>query len=375
MTQRDPDDRPADAAAALTLLAAARRGELQLETSDPASHPTVVVPVPAPAPVVPLTPAPVADTALSGVVVADPHDRTPTKRNRIWLPLTIIVVLALVVGGAAWWLGSGRYTTVPGIVGANAKQAEALLTEAGLTWEYGPEEFSEIVPAGKVLSSDPEPGERVRTDGTVTVVLSKGPERYDVPKVTGLTLEDATKELEARTLTVGTVDKEFSDTVPKGRVISSSPKAGTEVRAETVIDLVVSKGLPPVEVPNVVGSTFDAASAELAGLGLQIRKVDERYRDGTTAGEVLSQSPASGARVVKGTTIEVVVSLGPPLVEVPDVTFDSVSDATATLEAAGFTVQAEARCSVLGCTRIVLDQNPNGGTKAPRGSTVVIFYA
>ena len=53
----------------------------------------------------------------------------------------------------------------------------------------------------------------------------------------------------------------------------------------------------------------------------------------------------------------------------------AIAHATAHLGAAGFAVQAEARCSVLGCTRIVLDQNPNGGTKAPRGSTVVIFYA
>jgi serine/threonine-protein kinase len=308
---------------------------------------------------------------VSGVVVATGGRASRPRRSRGWIALLLVVVLAVAAGATAWWLGSGRYTTVPGVVGVSAKQAEAKLAEQGLEWEYGKEQFSEIVPVGQVLSSDPEPGGRVEDGGLVVLVLSKGPERYDVPKVAGLTLDEAEKKLAERTLVVGKVTREYSVTVPEGKVVSSSPKAGTEVRADAVVDLVVSKGLPPVEVPNVVGKSFDDASDQLAGLGLQIDQVGEKYQDGTAKGEVLSQSPGSGARVTRGSTVEVVVSLGPPLVQVPNVLRKSVDGARSTLADAGFNVVVDNQCVVF-CVGIVVDQNPNGGELVPKGSTVTI---
>lgn len=381
MTQQDPDARPLGGAAALALVERARRGLLEpvppAVPVQPAEQPTVVVPLPTTAPaaatastLAPATPSSVA-VPVSGVVVDGGPPGRRTRRGRGWIALLLVVALASAAAGLAWWLGSGRYTTVPGVVGTAAKQAEAKLEEKGLQFDYAPPQFSEIVPAGQVLSSDPEPGGRVEDGGTVTLTLSKGPERYDVPSVVGLTLDDARKKLADRTLTVGKVTKAYSETVAEGKVISSQPKAGVEVRADAVVDLVVSKGLPPVEVPNVVGKSYDDAASALAGVGLQISKTDQRYQDGTTKGEVLSQSPSSGAMVDKGSTVGVVVSLGPPLVEVPNVLRSKVDTAKRKITDAGLEYVVDNQCVVF-CVGIVVDQSPNGGEMIPKGSTVTI---
>jgi len=376
-TQQDPDARPRDAGALLALVEQARRGVLEPPAPVPATpdlQQTLVVPIPgagAPAGSAAAGDAGAVAVPVSGVVVDPGRPPAKRRRSRGWIALAVVVLLAVTAGGAAYWLGTGRYTTVPGVVGVAAKQAESKLAEQGLTWEYGKAGYSEIVPEGQVLSSDPEPGGRVQNGGTVVLVLSKGPERYQVPKLVGLTLGQAVDKLAQRTLVVGDTSKEFSTTVKEGKVITSSPKAGTEVRAEAEIDLVVSRGLPPVEVPSVVSQAFGAAKADLAAVGLEIRQTGERYQDGTTKGEVLSQTPAAGTRVTKGSTVEVVVSLGPPLVEVPNVLRKSVDNAKKTLDKEGFRVVVDNKCVVF-CVGVVVDQSPNGGELAPKGSTVTI---
>jgi serine/threonine-protein kinase len=372
-TKQDPDARPRDAGAMLALVEQARRGLLEPPPTDtPDLQQTLVVPIPTPpGPAGPDGDSGAVAVPVSGVVV-DPGSGPPRRRrSRGWVALAVVVVLAVAAGAAAYWLGTGRYTTVPGVVGVAAKQAETKLAEQGLSWQYGKPGYSEIVPEGQVLSSDPEPGGRVTNGGTVVLVLSKGPERYQVPKLSGLTVGDAVDRLAKRTLVVGSTSKEFSTTVKEGRVITSSPKPGTEVRADAEIDLVVSRGLPPVTVPNVVGKAFGAAKSDLAVVGLEIRQTGERYQDGTTKGEVLSQTPAAEARVTKGSTVEVVVSLGPPLVEVPNVLRKSVDNAKKLLSEEGFRVVVDNKCVVF-CVGVVVDQSPNGGELAPKGSTVTV---
>jgi serine/threonine-protein kinase len=373
-TQQDPDSRPRDAAAMLTLVEQARRGVLEAPAARAPTTPdlqqTMVVPIPPPSGQAP-APGTAVAAPVSGVVVDPGRPVAKPRRSRAWIALAVVVLLAVTAGTLAWWLGTGRYTTVPGVVGVASKQAEAKLAEQGLAWEYGKPGYSEIVPEGQVLSSDPEPGGRVPDGGTVTLVLSKGPERYQVPDLVGLTVGQAVDKLGKRTLVVGNTTKEFSNTIKEGKIIGSSPKAGTEVRADAEVDLVVSRGLPPVEVPSVVGQSFTDAKSTLSGSGLQIRQTGERYQDGSTKGEVLSQTPSSGSRVTKGSTVEVVVSLGPPLQEVPNVLRSSVDKAKKTLGKAGFKVVIDNKCVVF-CVGVVVDQNPNGGELAPKGSTVTI---
>ena len=364
-TSRDPDRRPADAGVLLSQVKAVRRllddapvaaasaADLQQTAvvDRPTQHDTSVV-VPPPA-------------------GAEPPVQSTRRRWRGPLALGLVVLLAIGVGALAWWLGSGRFTTVPGVVGVSSKQAETKLQEAGLAFDYGDPQFSEIVPQGQVVQSDPAPGDRVSRDGTVVLVLSLGPERYEVPRLVNLTVDEARAALSKNNLSVGSVQRKYSSTVPEGRVVSSQPKAGQSVRSDTAVDLVVSKGLPPVSVPKVTNTPYDQAQRTLESAGLTISQSDEAYSSKVAKGSIISQDPQAGVSVGQGTTVNVVVSLGPPLVTVPDVIDDPVDTAIAKLKAAGFVPDIYEPFGISPLNRVA-SQDPKGGTRAPKGSVVRI---
>ena len=135
---------------------------------------------------------------------APPRPPTPEaqppgrRRSRKGLVLLLVAVLLVVGGGAgAWWFLDGRYTSTPGVLGMTQKAAERELEAAGLDSEVGDPAYSETVDAGRVVSTDPEPGSKVLSGGSVTIVLSLGKERYDVPKLKDLTEDQAQDALTA----------------------------------------------------------------------------------------------------------------------------------------------------------------------------------
>ena len=130
---------------------------------------------------------------------------------------------------------------MPTVAGLAGEQAEAKLTEMGLEVEYADPQFSEIVPKGDVISSDPAAGEDVSDGDMVTLTLSKGPERYAVPDLAGKTVKAAKSLIGDQNLDVGSIKREYHDSIAQGRVISSAPADGVKVRPETAVDLVVSK--------------------------------------------------------------------------------------------------------------------------------------
>ena len=86
--------------------------------------------------------------------------------------------------------------------------------------------YSETVAAGRVLSTDPGPGERVLDGGAVTIVLSLGKERYEVPKLRGMTEDEAQDALADLNLEFGESIGRWSETVPKGTILGSDPEPG-----------------------------------------------------------------------------------------------------------------------------------------------------
>ena len=114
-----------------------------------------------------------------------------------------MLVACVSVGYGAWWLGSGRYTDVPSVLLKDAATAESLLAEASLDVDYADAAYSETVAKDLVLSSDPEPTSRIREGSDVTLVMSLGPERYAVPDLRGMTVDDANAALTELTLVAG----------------------------------------------------------------------------------------------------------------------------------------------------------------------------
>lgn len=295
-----------------------------------------------------------------------------SRRRRRGLVVTVLAVLLVAgLGVGAWWFLDGRYTSTPGVLGMTRADAEAELTDAGLEVEWGEKAYSETVPAGRVVGTDPEPGAQVLDGGTVTVVLSLGKERYDVPKLKGMTEDEAQDALAATNLAFGTTTGKWSDTVPEGEVITSSPKAGTTLRPDTAVDLVISKGPQPVKLKDWEGKPVADAMAWLESKGLDGTIASEEYSDDVPDGSIISMDPPGGTTLHRGDEVSFVVSQGPELIEVPSVRAQGVADATETLEDLGFKVVTEEAAGYLGLG-FVFSQTPGAGEMVPIGSTITL---
>jgi eukaryotic-like serine/threonine-protein kinase len=180
----------------------------------------------------------------------------------------------------------------------------------------------------------------------------------------------AVRELHKAGLEV-TTDPEFSDKVKKGLAIRTFPPEGRELTKGTRVRLLVSQGPEQVTVPDVTGLTRDSAEARLRDEGLEVA-LDEQESD-EPEGDVISQSPAGGTRVSRGSTVTIVVSTGRPQVDVPDVVGMSDERATARLTGAGLTVTRQER-TVTDPTQdgVVIEQRPGAGTQVDQGDQVVI---
>ncbi|MGY1848002.1 MULTISPECIES: Stk1 family PASTA domain-containing Ser/Thr kinase [unclassified Blastococcus] len=291
------------------------------------------------------------------------------RRRRARLLVAVVLLMAITVGAVGWWLGSGRWTDVPALTGKQEAAAIDLLQDAGLDPDPVVREWSESVPEGVVISTDPSSGELIRgTD--VRVVVSKGPERYTVPpELVGQPVDDVEARLQADLPIQITRGQAYDDAVPPGNVIGFDPPAGTALKRDQVVTVVVSQGRAPVAVPDVTGQTPEQARANLEAQGFTVERDEDGRSDQVDKGEVMAVEPGPGAGPVPyGSTVRIQVSAGVPLVTVPDVVGKSGDEATAILRAAGLQVEA---------TRFfgnrVLRQSPAAGETVERGTPVTIL--
>ncbi len=297
--------------------------------------------------------------------------RRPRRSRRGPLLLLLALLLVAGAGAGAWWFGWARYTSAPAVLGMAQRPAENKLEAAGLDVEVGDPAYSETVPAGRVLAADPGAGQRVLDGGTVTLVVSLGKERYDVPPTQGNTEDEAQDALLAAHLAFGKSIGRWSETVPEGTVLRSDPPSGQTLRPGTVVDLYVSKGRKPLTVKDFTGQDADEAEAALEDKGFEV-STEEQYSDAVAEGDVISQSPDEGTLFL-GDQVTLEVSLGPELVEVPGgLVASGWESAQESLEAAGFVVEIEHIDNYLGLG-FVYSVDPGSGEEIPQGSTVTLW--
>jgi beta-lactam-binding protein with PASTA domain len=165
------------------------------------------------------------------------------------------------------------------------------------------------------------------------------------------------------------VTEEFSETVAKDLVIRQDPAPDTQAKRDTPVSVVISKGRQPIPVPNVVTKPAADAQKALEALGLTVVRGEPVNSETVPEGAVVSQTPATGT-LFKGDTVTIVVSKGPVLIPVPDVTLKSVSEATKILQNAGLQVKVSKVFG--GVLKTVRFQDPAAGTMVRRGTTITL---
>jgi serine/threonine-protein kinase len=193
-----------------------------------------------------------------------------------------------------------------------------------------------------------------------------------VPDITGMSQATATVELEKDGFVVGQTTTEFSETVDSGKITTQTPPPGTIVPKGTQVSFSVSKGAAPVAVPKVIGLKDTAAVAALQSAGFVPVAGGSQYDSKAPAGQVLTQSPAPGTRALKGSQVSYVVSMGIQLTPIPDVSGQSKSSATSTLEKAGFKVSYTYDFSDGVASGDVISQAPSTGGSYPPKTVVTL---
>ncbi|RCH69570.1 Stk1 family PASTA domain-containing Ser/Thr kinase [Streptomyces sp. SDr-06] len=394
-TARNPDVRPHDAVALLaqTRTARAALGDEQLDAVPPGAHPAagetgsedrtsvipraVATPVSGPLPAESARPEPVNRTTrliLPQRVEDEPEPAPREPRGRLnnrrgLLALVAAVLLIFGVGAGVWYINSGQFTRVPALIGQSEDAAKKKLSNAGLGVRQVDRQFSDTVERGQVVSTDPATGARIRGNGSVTLVVSRGPETAQVPKLDGMPLDQAKSELQKAGFAPGDTSSEFNDSVPQGSVIRTDPASGVKRHTDTAVSMVVSKGAP-VDVPNVVGDSVADATTALQDAGLTVTVAPDQVNSAQDAGKVAAQSAAEHARLAKGDSVTLTVSKGPRMITVPKVTGEKAADAQKDLEKAGFKVKVDRGFPFL--SDEVSGQSVAAGAQAPEGSTITI---
>lgn len=190
---------------------------------------------------------------------------------------------------------------VPDLKGKPLEAAKAELTSAGLTPGAVTQAFSQDVAQGSVISTDPVGGQKRSLDTPVAMVVSKG-RPVPVPRVTGISLDQARSMLEDLGLKVETAPEEVNSPSPAGTVANQSIGAGSQAATGDTVTLTVSKGPRQIPVPDVTGQEADAARKTLEGLGFQV-KIDKPFI--SFSNTVDSQSVPAGQNAAEGSTITI----------------------------------------------------------------------
>ncbi|MFZ4517451.1 MAG: Stk1 family PASTA domain-containing Ser/Thr kinase [Microthrixaceae bacterium] len=199
--------------------------------------------------------------------------------------------------------------SVPNVVGQAQLEAQNTLVAAGLKFRVESVE-NETVEPGTVVTQNPAAGEAVVKDTEILLQVSKGSGQELVPDVTGQTQSAAIAALQAAGFRIGGPQQQASDSVPSGRVISTNPPAGTSVKKNATVTVVVSTGPQQVTVPGVVGQTEDNATATLRNKGFDVSVTTKTVPAGdANVGRVTAQSPGGGSTAAKGSTVTITVGV------------------------------------------------------------------
>lgn len=300
------------------------------------------------------------------------EDDSKKKKNKTKLGIILALVAVLILAGAAittYFLTTNNKKPedlkMPKIIGLKQDDAEKTLKDMGLEMLVAGEEKS-TEPEGTVVKANKNEGDTVKKGETVRVYVSGKETKKKLQNVEGLDENQATTFLQNAGLQV-TVNREYSDSVEKGKVIRQDPKGGTEITEDTKVTLYVSQGKKPVTVPKLLGLSRQDAISALNAVGLNGDSKEAETTDKNKDGKVIDSSVKEGNTADAGSTITLTIGRykdDNPDIELGFLIGKTVQEAADYMESKGITPTTD---------------NKNGDivenlskTKAKKGETVQI---
>ena len=259
-----------------------------------------------------------------GADEVNPHMHKIMKILTIVVVAIIVLILVFTVGKAAGVFKSfGGITTqdeedksgkvtVPDVRGMSEEDAKALLNKKGLGIQPVTRKESKKYKAGKISKQTPEAGEKVSKHTKIEVVVSSGlvGSKKAIPDVSGMSETEAQNELEEAGFKV-TSSFQYDDSVESGKVISTTPEAGTKAEKGSTVTMLVSQGSNKKTVPDVRGMADATAQSTIKSYGFNVGTVTYDYSDSVEKGMVISQTVEPGTKASAGTSLSLTVSNGP----------------------------------------------------------------
>jgi serine/threonine-protein kinase len=206
-------------------------------------------------------------------------------------------------------LHSRPEVVVPNLQGKSLSSALNLVSSINLTLKEESSEFDDSLPAGTILRQQPPAGMQVREGRTINVVVSKGGQALFVPNVYDKKLAEAQSILAGDGLQMGAVNEVFSTSIDEGSVVAQNPSSGTIVARGALVDVDVSKGLPPAGAPltpDFVGQNLENAREWARGVNIKV-SVKENPKAPGNAGSIVKQKPQPGQPLMAGDDLSLTI--------------------------------------------------------------------
>ncbi|MFD0884850.1 PASTA domain-containing protein, partial [Streptosporangium algeriense] len=245
-------------------------------------------------------------------------------KTAAWILVPLLIIGAFIGVGYMFLSAPGGSTAatkvkIPELATQTVAAAKKTLTDLGLQVKIE-EVFDDKLPKDTVIESDPIATTEVDKNSVVTLKVSKGVEKVEVPDVLNMTVEEATSALENKGFKVSVQTKVSSR--PQGKVFQSDPAAGEKAAKDSTVRIYVPK--EAVEVPGVANLTVEDATRMLKDAGFKTKVI--KQPSDLPEGTVLSQAPEAGAKHNPGTTITLLVSNGQPVQPTEQPTTDYPDD-------------------------------------------------
>jgi serine/threonine-protein kinase len=296
-----------------------------------------------------------------------PPRKPPNRTSHIVLWSTVAVLVLALVGTTTWWFTSGRWRTVPDVAGLSQPDAEAKLTDSDLKPQVELQRHN-TVERGTVIGTEPGDGQEILRGEPIKLIVSMG--RPRVPQVAaGSEVADAERRIRDAKLVPDRDDgqNEFSDEVPKGKVLDVNPSAGSELEIGKRVVIVLSKGPEPKPVPDVKNKTHDEAVNELRSKGFEPVDLPGEFSAEVEGGRVIRTDPEAGKKLDGDKKVGIVVSTA---VTVPDLTGRTVDEARGMLAQVGLQIEITGVNS--GGAHIAVQQ-PGANSRVQPGTKIGVF--